>query len=250
MSIPILLYGASGRMGHAIREALADSSASDLALRACVAPVRADGAFPDGCRWLAPDALQKPNGLASLPADLVVIDVSLAAGTERLLDALERSPRALVSATTGLEPRAEERVRALGKTAAVLRAPNLSLGIAVVGAFLRALPKAARTAFDADILEHHHAGKKDAPSGTALSLAATLGPIGTSRRADRNARFHSIRAGTVPGTHEVVLSGEGETVTLVHRVEARRVFALGALRAARFLHGRPAGCYTIDDTLT
>lgn len=250
MAIPILLYGASGRMGQAIRQTLDDPAASDLTLRACVAPERAHGAVPDGCRWLTPEALAKPNGLASMPADLVVIDVSLAAGTERLVEALERSPRALVAATTGLEPTLEARIRALGAQAAVLRAPNLSLGNAVVGAFLRALPKAARAAFDADIVEHHHAGKKDAPSGTALSMAATLGPIGTTRRADRSARFHSIRAGTVPGTHEVVLSGEGETVTVVHRVEARRVFALGALRAARFLHGRAPGVYSIDDTVT
>lgn len=250
MPMPVLIHGATGRMGRAIRDLLADPSASDVALRACVAPGKPEGECPAGCRWLTPDALGRPNGLASLPADLVIIDVSLAAGTARLVDALERSPRALLAATTGLDPALEERIRTLAGKAAVLRAPNLSLGNAVVTAFLNALPRAARGAFDADIVEQHHAGKKDAPSGTAIALAKLLGAIGSPRRGEQTVRFHSIRAGTVPGTHEVVLSGEGESVTVVHRVEDRRVFALGALRAARFLHGRAAGLYSFEDTLT
>lgn len=237
-------------MGRAVRDALADPAASDIVLRACAAPGKPEGASPAGCRWFTPEGLARPDGLASLPADLVVVDVSLAAGTARLVDTLERSPRALLAATTALDDRLEARLGELAKRAAVLRAPNLSLGIAVVQAFLRALPRAARGAFDADLVEHHHAGKKDAPSGTALALAALLGTAGSARRPDGTVRFHSIRAGTVPGEHQVILSGEGEAVTITHRVEDRHVFALGALRAARFLHGRAPGLYSFEDTLT
>jgi len=235
-------------MGRAIRAALADTPS--VSLRACVAPGPADGALPPGCVWLSPEDFAKGGALDALPGDLVVVDVSLPAGTARLLSALERAPRALVAATTGLDPAAEARIESLASRAAVLRARNLSLGNAVVVAFLRALPAAARDAFDADLVEHHHAGKKDAPSGTAIQLATALGPVGSARRPDRDVRFHSIRGGTEPGTHRVVLSGEGETITIEHAVHDRSVFARGALRAAAFLHGKPAGLYPFESALT
>jgi 4-hydroxy-tetrahydrodipicolinate reductase len=235
-------------MGRAIRAALPD--APGIFLRACVAHGPAEGALPEGCLWLSPEELAKPGALEALPADLVIVDVSLAAGTAQLLSVLERTPRALVAATTGLDLAAEGRVESLASKVAVLRARNLSLGNAVVAALLRALPAAARDAFDADVVEHHHAGKRDAPSGTAIHLATALGPIGSPRRPDRDVRFHSIRGGTEPGTHRVVLSGEGETVTIEHTVHDRSVFARGALRAAAYVHGKPAGLYPFESALT
>jgi 4-hydroxy-tetrahydrodipicolinate reductase len=246
-AVPILLYGASGRMGRAIRASL--TGEADLALRACVARQKDEAACPPGCGWLTPEALARPEGLAALPADLVVIDVSVAAGIERLLGALEASPRALVAATTGLDPNVEARIEALAARAAVLRSRNLSLGIAVLSAWLRAMPASARAAYDADVVEHHHAAKKDAPSGTALALGSLLEGVGTPRRPG-GVRTHSIRGGTAPGTHEVVLSGEGEILTLGHTVLDRAVFARGALRAARFLHRKPAGLYSFEDVLS
>jgi 4-hydroxy-tetrahydrodipicolinate reductase len=235
-------------MGRAIRAALADTSA--VSLRACVAHGPAEGALPAGCLWLSPGDVGKPGALESLPEDLVIVDVSLPDGTAHLLSVLERTPRALVSATTGLDLGTEARIESLASKAAVLRARNLSLGNAVVAALLRALPAAARDAFDADVVEHHHAAKRDAPSGTAINLATALGPIGSPRRPDRDVRFHSIRGGTEPGTHRVVLSGEGETVTIEHSVHDRSVFARGALRAAVFVHGKPAGLYPFESALT
>ncbi|MEK7315821.1 MAG: dihydrodipicolinate reductase C-terminal domain-containing protein, partial [Candidatus Eisenbacteria bacterium] len=132
---------------------------------------------------------------------------------------------------------------------AIVRARNLSLGVAVARRWLALLPPAARAAYVADIVEHHHAGKKDAPSGTALDLAAALGPIGGMHRKGGAVATHAIRAGTVPGTHRVILSGDGETLELVHTVTDRSVFARGALRAARFVHGRAPGLYTVDDLI-
>ncbi len=246
-AVPILLYGATGRMGRTIREALARSGSPDMTLRACVARGRDEGPCPAGCTWLLPEALAA--ALSSLPSDLVVVDVSLAAGTDGLLDALERSPRALVSATTGLSPDAEARIQKLASRAPVLRSRNLSPGIAVLSALLRRLPEGARGTYDADVVEHHHAAKKDAPSGTAAMLAALLEGVGTGRRPG-GVRIHSIRAGTAPGTHEVVLSGEGEILTLGHTVLDRAVFARGALRAARFVHRKPPAFYSFEDALT
>jgi 4-hydroxy-tetrahydrodipicolinate reductase len=233
-------------MGRATCAAL--EGEEGFALLACAARTRDDAACPQGCAWITPDSLAGPDGLVTLPADLVVIDVSVAAGTEQLLDILESSPRALVAATTGLTPDVEKRIEALAKRAAVLRSRNLSLGIAVLSAWLRALPAGARAAYDVDIVEHHHAAKKDAPSGTALALGALLEGVSTSRRSG-GVQTHSIRGGTAPGTHEVVLSGEGEILTLGHTVVDRAVFARGALRAARFLHKKPPGLYSFEDAL-
>lgn len=248
----LLLVGASGRMGSEIRRLLAapDGAAPPIRLEVCVAGKRPAATGADGgCRWIESSRFGRVD-VETLPADAVALDVSLAAGTETLVAALEASPRAAVIATTGLSPALEARIAALGKSVPVLRARNLSLGFAVARRWLGLLPAPARAAYVADVVEQHHAGKKDAPSGTALDLAEALGPMGTGgdpRRAGAAVPIHSIRAGTVPGTHRVVLSGDGETLELVHTVYDRSVFARGALRAARFVHGRPAGLYSVDD---
>jgi 4-hydroxy-tetrahydrodipicolinate reductase len=245
-------------MGRTVRGCLHE--APDLALVACVAVERDAGPCPEGCAWLDPDALLGTSGLASLPPDLVVIDFSLAAGTERLIGALERAPRALVAATTGLSAASEDRIRELATRTGVVRATNLSVGVATVVRMLQAIPLAAHGAYEADVVEHHHATKKDAPSGTALALARALtggdpgrirtGGAGPEARAAGEVRVHSIRSGTEPGTHRVVLAGAGESIELVHRAQDRAIFARGALRAARFLHGRAPGYYSVQDVLS
>jgi 4-hydroxy-tetrahydrodipicolinate reductase len=230
-------------MGRAIRDSLSEEPG--VRLVACVAPDASTGAgSASSPLWLTPDQLAEPSARAALPKDLVVIDVSLAAGTARLAEILAGWPHALVAATTGLDAATEGKLEGLAAKMAVLRARNLSLGVAVLEGILRSLPPAARAAFEADIVEHHHAGKRDAPSGTALDLSKAIGTAGPDARAGGEVRIASIRAGTVPGTHRVLLSGAGETLELTHTVYDRRVFARGALRAARFLHGRPAGRYT------
>jgi 4-hydroxy-tetrahydrodipicolinate reductase len=250
--VRLLLVGASGRMGSEIRRLLAtEEGSASFALAACVARGEAPGALPPGCRWIESGAFDAA-ALAGLPSDAVALDVSLAAGTESLVSALEASPRAAVFATTGLSPALEARIAALGRNAAVLRAKNLSLGVAVARRWLALLPAAARAAYVADVVEQHHAGKKDAPSGTALDFVEALGAMATGgdpRRAERPVATHSLRAGTIPGTHRVILSGDGETLELVHTVYDRSVFARGALRAARFVHGKPAGLYSVDDLI-
>jgi 4-hydroxy-tetrahydrodipicolinate reductase len=256
--VPVLLFGATGRMGRAVRACLAE--APDLALVACVAPERDDAPCPPGCAWLTPEALGGSEGLAGLPPDLVVVDFSLASGTESLIGHLERTPRALVAATTGLAADVEDRVRGLATRAGVVRATNLSVGVATVVRMLQAIPLAAHGTYEADIVEHHHATKRDAPSGTALLLARSLtggdparirtnAPAGGPRDAGE-VRVHSIRSGTEPGMHRVILSGAGEVIELTHRAQERAIFARGALRAVRFLHGRAPGYYSFQDVLS
>ena len=237
-------------MGRAVRECIPEFP--ELRLKVCVAPRKPTGAA-SGTSWLTPDDLANRGTRDGLPEDLVVLDFSLAAGTARLAEILSEWPRALVAASTGLDAATEARLTELAARSPVLRAPNLSLGIAVTRTLLRAIAPAARAAFETEIVEHHHVGKKDAPSGTAKALAALLrGPAegkGSPGPQGREIPIHSVRGGTVPGTHRVILSGAGETLEIVHTVYDRGVFARGALRAARFLHRRKPGSYTIDDVL-
>jgi 4-hydroxy-tetrahydrodipicolinate reductase len=128
---------------------------------------------------------------------------------------------------------------------ALLTAPNFSVGVAI---FDRVVAEAARLFadqpfFDAHLIETHHSAKKDAPSGTAASLARTA-----EAASGRQMPITSVRIGSVPGTHEVVFDGAFEQVRLVHEARDRRVFAEGALVAARWLVGR-TGVYTMQDML-
>jgi 4-hydroxy-tetrahydrodipicolinate reductase len=252
--VPVILYGATGRMGRALRASIDEFS--DLSLVACVARSADEVACHPGCAWLTPDDL----GTAQvLPKEAVVVDVSLAAGTSTLLAWLESAPRPLVSATTGLDDGQEGRIRELAKRAPILRAKNLSVGNSVASAMLRSVAEPARALFEIDLVEHHHAAKRDAPSGTALAWASILAPgkpeaVNTAPdpRKPRTAgeiRVQSIRSGSVTGIHRAIFAGTGETLEVVHTVFDRAVFARGALRAARFLHGRAPGYYTVEQML-
>lgn len=243
--VPILLHGATGRMGRALRDCLPEFP--EVKLLACVAPREEPYPGPaPGPIWLTPEELTTRRRREDLPVDLVVIDFSLADGTRDLLKTLSLWPRALVCGTTGLSAETERTLETLAGRVPVFRASNLSLGNALVEMLLRALPHHVIQTYTADIVEHHHAGKKDAPSGTAITLARVLGEVGAVGQGGDEIRIQSIRSGTVPGTHRVILAGAGETVEIVHTVTDRGVFARGALRAARFIHGRAAGRYSME----
>src|SRR5262249_27006595 len=131
-------------------------------------------------------------------------------------------------------------------------------GNAIACAMLRAAAHAARGVFEIDVVEHHHAGKRDAPSGTSLLWASLLAKEGgsvrfapdvTQPRAAGEVRVTSLRSGSVPGTERAVFAGAGETLELVPSVWARAVFARGAIRWARFLAGKTPGLYTLEQAL-
>ena len=144
----------------------------------------------------------------------------------------------------------------------MLRAANTSLGVAVLADLVERAARLLGTGWDIEIAETHHRMKADAPSGTALALgaAAALGR-GTELSAERGRDgtglvrqdgaigFASIRGGTVAGDHDVLFLGPEERLILSHRAESRMIFARGALAAARFLAGRPAGLYAMRDVI-
>lgn len=186
---------------------------------------------------------------SSLPFDrapdhTVALDFSTPSGAENFLEnALKTGLSALIG-TTALSPGARAMARELAQRARVCIAPNTSLGAAAHLAAARAAARILGAGADASIIETHHRAKKDAPSGTALALAANLRSLGVDVP-DR--AIHSIRAADVVGTHALHLTIAGETLELVHRVQSREVFARGALDLAHWLAQQPIGLYTVDD---
>lgn len=224
MAIEIALVGASGRMGARI-DALA-SVASDLRIAARVGRASA----------------------ASVDARIdVVIDFSSEAGAAQAI-ALARSHRAaLLVGTTGLSEAMRADLADAARSIPVLVAPNTSLGVAVTRRLARIAAEILGPAgWKVDIVESHHDRKKDAPSGTAIAIAAALAEGGMAVTPDR---IHAIRAGDTIGEHEIRLAGPSERIHLMHQAVSRDLFAEGALRAARWLAGRAPGSYSMDDVL-
>lgn len=176
----------------------------------------------------------------------VVIDASTVAGVQRACGIAEAHEMPLLECVTGLDATAESALKALESRIPVLVASNTSLGIAT----LRTLLGSISTALDGwsvSISETHHAKKVDRPSGTARMIVSDLQAVG--RAIDRG-DVVSRREGDVVGTHEIVFANAEERIVLRHEAMDRAIFAIGAIRAAKWLAaGRPAGRYAIADTL-
>ena len=168
------------------------------------------------------------------------IDFSHPDALDAVLDAVLARGIPLVSGTTGYSLAQQQQIHAAAQRVPILRSANFSLGAAVMA---RLLAQAASSlpGWDGALIERHHAGKVDAPSGTAIALAQAM--------ALPREGILSVRGGTVRGLHEAGFYGPEEHLTIVHCAESRAVFAHGALRAARWSIGRPAGLYGMEDML-
>ncbi len=164
----------------------------------------------------------------------------------------------LVVGTTGLEPARRAEVEACATSIPVLISPNMSRAVNLLMKLVGEAARVLGSTADVEIIERHHRTKKDAPSGTALRLAEFAGRgLAAARLVERNAAtrqtgeigIHALRVADCPGEHTVVFALMGETIELSHRALNRDGFARGALDAAKFLAGRPAGLYTMEDVL-
>lgn len=249
--IEIVLVGAAGRMGYAIAKAANEASGCRV-----VAGVDSVAAASGDTRW--------NRDLASAwMAGAVVVDFSSPAGSVASAQFCALNGAPLVCGTTGLDAAAEAAVRAAGAQVAVFRASNFSIGVAALRKLLATALQSVPKHWDIEIVERHHRLKKDAPSGTALTLADdALAARGLSRKALRHGRegvvggrtaaeigVHSIRGGTFVGDHQIVLAGDGESLEIRHVAEDRAAFAHGAVAAARFVASAPAGVYGMNDLL-
>lgn len=229
----LLIHGASGRMGQALLRLAVDLP--DLNVVAAVQR-KVDQRVLDGVPHFA------GSELAAVPAFDVAIDFSLPEAFDPVLALCAERGSAFVSGTTGLSEAQRAALEAASARIPLLWASNFSLGVAVLDELVERAA-AALPGWDCDIVESHHTKKKDAPSGTALSLGAA------AERSGAQPRYASIRAGDVVGEHLVQFAGAGERIELVHRATNRDIFARGALHAAARLAGRPPGAYRLRDVL-
>jgi 4-hydroxy-tetrahydrodipicolinate reductase len=193
----------------------------------------------------------------------VLVDFSAPDALRSSLDRAISAGVPLLVGTTGLIEEHEALIAEAAKTIPILRAPNTSVGIALLTELTeRAARVLGPEQWDIEIVEAHHSRKADAPSGTALHLgeAADKGRGGSSpvergrdgvglKRESGAIGYSAIRGGTVAGDHDVMFLGHDERLILSHRAESRAIFARGALAAARFLKGKPAGLYTMRDVI-
>jgi 4-hydroxy-tetrahydrodipicolinate reductase len=194
----------------------------------------------------------------------VAIDFSVPAGTRAALAACRDASCALVVGTTGLNPDDHRAIDDAARHIAVLQAANMSLGVNMLLALVGQVAARLGDDYDIEIVEAHHRFKQDAPSGTALALAEAIctatgktldgdlvhGRHGTDAKRRRGEiGMHAMRQGDVVGRHTVHYATLGEEIQIGHIASTRDVFARGALRAAAWLAGRPAGRYTMRDVL-
>lgn len=188
----------------------------------------------------------------------VLLDFSHPSSLDMILDLVQDSPTALVIGTTGLSKEQIARLEKEASVRPVFYASNYSLGVAVLTR-LAAEAAAILEDWDKEIIECHHRKKADAPSGTALSLLKAIDPEeeythlsgreGKPGPRQKEIAVHAVRGGTVPGNHDVLFLGDQEMVTLSHSAQSRQIFVNGALDAAEFLAGKPAGLYNMEDLL-
>jgi 4-hydroxy-tetrahydrodipicolinate reductase len=254
----ILLSGATGRMGRAVAALAAD----DPRLVLVAGLGRGGGGDPP----VQPLVAAPEEAGDRVREAAVVVDFSSPALLRRLLESQGEAlaGRGLVVGTTGLGPEEERLLAAQAERSAVLRAANFSIGVNLLVALAERAAGVLGAEYDVEIVEAHHRRKADAPSGTALALGEAVaagrgvaladvrvdGRSGeTGERPRGEIGFHALRGGDVVGDHTVAFIGERERVELSHRAADRALFAEGALRAARWIAGRPAGRYTMRDVL-
>ena len=176
----------------------------------------------------------------------VAIDFSQADAIIEVCRAALQHGRPLVVGTTGHSAEQKKAIEEAAKSLPIVFASNFSVGVNALFALADKAAKVLGDEFDLEIVETHHTKKKDAPSGTAKTLAEILKK---ARKVDSEIPIQSIREGDVVGEHIVIFSGPGERLELVHRAKSRETFAKGALRAAEWVIGKPPGLYSMQDVL-
>ena len=236
----ILLNGAKGRMGRAISAAAAE----------CACEIAAACDMGDN------------------PADFiancdVVVDFSFREATAPLAELCAKEGKALVIGTTGHTPEQRAEILKCAEKIPVVWAGNYSLGVNLLNYLSRVAAQILDESYDIEIVEMHHRHKKDAPSGTAQKLKEIV--LAARGRGEESVRYgregqigerpvgeigvHALRGGGVVGDHSVIFATDGESLELSHRAADRKVFSKGALAAAKWIVGRPAGLYGMEDVL-
>lgn len=247
----IIMHGCNGKMGQVITGLLEKDGEAQI--------VAGIDPFDDGHNKYPVFASIKD---CTTEAD-VIIDFSSAKSIDALVDYSVKKNIPAVICTTGLSDEQIKSIGAASEKVAVLRSANMSLGI---NTLLKLLKNAVRVlqpaGFDIEIVEKHHNQKLDAPSGTALALADSMKEElddsyyykfdRSTQRAKRDSKeigISAVRGGTIVGEHEVIFAGEDEVIEFKHTAYSKAIFAKGAIEAAKFLAGKPAGMYDMSDVI-
>ncbi|MDE6232140.1 MAG: 4-hydroxy-tetrahydrodipicolinate reductase [Lachnospiraceae bacterium] len=249
--IRIIMSGCNGKMGQTISGIAAEDEEADIVAGFDIVDNKENEypVFTD---------IEKCN----IDAD-VVIDFSSSKGTDRLLEYCLDKNIPIVLCTTGLSKEQIQKVEDASKQIPVLKSANMSLGINTIMKLLREAAKIlAPAGYDIEIVERHHNQKVDAPSGTALALADVINKeleneyeYKFDRSQDRIKRpkkeigISAVRGGTIVGDHEVIFAGIDEVIEINHHAYSKAVFGKGAVQAAKYLAGKPAGMYDMSDVI-
>lgn len=249
--IRVIMHGCNGKMGRMITGLVKEDDGLEI-----VAGVDAFTGIPNEY------PVFESIDVCEVEAD-VVIDFSNAGAVDSLLDYCVRTQTPVVLCTTGLSEEQLARVEDTAKKLAVLKSANMSLGINLLLKLLQNATKVLGPAgYDIEIVEKHHNQKLDAPSGTALALADSINESADNAytyvydrsqvRQKRDAKeigISAVRGGTIVGEHEVLYAGTDEVIEFKHTAYSRGVFGKGAVEAAKFLAGKPAGRYDMSDVI-
>lgn len=262
--LKVVIAGCSGRMGKALLEGILQSE--DLILHAALEHVSS--------KYLGKDAGDFIGGACGvkITADLegalkgadVLVDFTRPEGTMLHLEKCIKLGVSMVIGTTGFSAEQKSQLNAAAQHIGIVFSPNMSVGVNLTFKLLEMASRVLSHGYDIEIIEAHHRHKVDAPSGTALGMGeviaqtlgrdleqcAVYGREGvTGERAPSTIGFASVRGGDIVGDHTVLFAGIGERIEITHKAGSRATFALGALRAARFLQGKFAGMYDMQDVL-
>ncbi len=263
-ALRVAIAGASGRMGQMLIEAVL--LAPDLQLHAALdlpssPALGRDAGAPLGRTTGVPVRADLDDALAGAQ---VLIDFTRPEGTLAHLAVCARHGVKAVIGTTGFDDAQKARIAAHAQQAAVVFAPNMSVGVNVVFRLLDMAARAFHTGYDIEVIEAHHRHKVDAPSGTALKMGEVLAQaLGreladcavyaregvTGPRDPSSIGFATIRGGDIVGDHTVLFAGTGERIEISHKSSSRAGYAQGSLRAARFLADKATGLYGMDHVL-
>ena len=248
--VKVIFCGCFGRMGNAVREIIRDSA--DMGIVAGVDIIEGTADFP------------VYNNISEVKeAADVIIDFSSPKALSSLLEYATSKNVPIVLCTTGFSEEQLADIKAASKKVAILRSANMSLGINTMVKLLKTATEIlASNGYDIEIVERHHNQKKDAPSGTALLLADAINDTAEGRYDyvyDRSGRreirpkneigISAVRGGSIVGDHDVIFAGLDEVIEISHRAYSRSVFAKGAVSAAKYLAGKPAGMYDMGDVV-
>lgn len=259
----IAIAGADGRMGRMLIEAVL--AAPDLKITVALERAGANGIGQDAGAFLGRDTgVLITDNLDALAGADCLIDFTRPEGTLAHLAACVRHGTKCVIGTTGLDDQGNQAIHSASQKIAIVRAPNMSVGVNAVLKLLDMAAKLLNDGYDVEVFEAHHHNKVDAPSGTALAMGETIASAwgkklddiaDWTRHGETGARkaghigFSVLRGGDIVGDHTVYFCGIGERIEITHRSSSRATYAQGSLRAVRYLARKDFGLFDMQDVL-